>query len=76
MVRAALVVQHVLNELEAGNADRIEAQVVGAAGVAVSNCCYSQILQRGDPLGKDGRDGRVALCVDAANLARTLSTLK
>ena len=29
-----LVVQHVLDELEAGNADRVEAQVIGAAGVA------------------------------------------
>ena len=69
VVRAALVVQRVLDELESRNAYCIEAQVVGAAGVAVGDGGYAQVLERRDPLRKDGRDGRVALGVDAANLA-------
>jgi hypothetical protein len=43
--------------------------VIGAAGVSVGNGGHAQVLQRSNPLRKDGRDGRVALSVDAAYLA-------
>ena len=69
---AALVVEIVLDELETGNADRIEAQVIGAAGVAHRDGGDAEVLQRRDPLRKDGRDRRVALEIDAANLARAV----
>jgi len=50
----------------------IKAEVVGASGGAVSNGGYAQVFERRNPLGEDGRDGRVALCVDAAHFARAI----
>jgi hypothetical protein len=32
----------------------------------------AEVLERGDPLGKDGRDGCVALGIDAADFASTV----
>ena len=72
MVRAALIVQHVLDELEAGDADRVEAQVIGAASVAIRDRGYAQVFEWGNPLRKNRRNGRVALRIDAADLARAV----
>src|SRR6185437_147056 len=47
----------------------IEAEVVGAAGVAVADGGDAEVFERSDPLGKDGADGEVLLGVDAADLA-------
>src|SRR5581483_7590777 len=64
---AALVVQIVLNELEAWNAYGVEAQVVGSAGVAVGDGGDAEVFEGGDPLGEDRRHHAVALGVDAAD---------
>src|SRR6266568_6889825 len=72
MVSAALIVQHVLNELKAGNADCIEAQVIGAAGVAHGQSRNAEILKRSNPLRKNWRYSRVSLQINAANLASTV----
>jgi len=72
VVSATLVVQHVLDKPGAVDADGIEAEVIRAALVAVGDGGYAQVSQRDDPLGKNGCDGRVALCVYAANLARAV----
>ena len=69
MVGAALVVEHVLNELESGDAHRVKAQVIGAAGVAIGDGGNAEVLQRRNPLRKDRRNGPVSLRVDAANFA-------
>ena len=52
-----------------GKPNRIEGQVIGAAGVAVADRRHAEVLQRRNPLREDGRDRQVLLRVDAANLA-------
>src|SRR4051794_19899762 len=69
MVRPCLVIQVVLNELEAGDAYGVEAEVIGAASVSHGDGGDAEILQGRDPLRKDGRDRGIALSVNAANLA-------
>ena len=69
VVRAGLVVHVVLDELEARDADGVEAEVVSAAGVAVGDGGDAEVFEGGDPLGEDGADGGVALGVDAADFA-------
>ena len=69
---AALIIQIILNELEARNSNRIETQVIGSAGVPHRKCGNAKIFERRDPLRKDGRDGSVALEVDSANLSRAV----
>src|SRR5579885_444792 len=67
VVGAALVIQVVLNELEAVDADGVEGEVVGAAGIAHRKGGYTEVFERSDPLRKDGRNGGVFLQVDAAD---------
>ena len=50
MVSAFAVVQRVLDELEAGNADGVETEMVGAASVAQSDRGYADVLERLHPL--------------------------
>ena len=67
-VRAA-VVQRVLDKLEAGNADGVETEMVGAAGVAQSDRGYADVLERLHPLFEDRADGGILLQVDSANFS-------
>src|SRR5215472_16854743 len=69
-MRARSVIERILNELEAGNPDRVERLVIGAARVSHGNRADSQIREGSDPLLEDGSDGRVLLQVDAANFSR------
>ena len=50
----ALVVQVVLDELEARNAHRVEAKVIGAACIAHRERCHAEVFQGRYPLRKDG----------------------
>src|SRR6266849_6592388 len=50
-----VVVQGVLDELKTGEADGIEGQVIGAAGVADSECIHAEVVERNHPCGEDGR---------------------
>ena len=68
-VRAA-VVERILDELEAGQADRVERQVIGAAGVADGDRRHAEIAKRREPLLEERPHRLVALQVDAADLAR------
>src|ERR1700733_7936190 len=72
MVRAALVVEFVLDELKSGNSDSVKAEVIGPARVAHGQGGHAEILERRDPLRKNGRNGGVALQIDATNLARSV----
>ena len=68
-MRALLVLDFVLDELEAGQADAVERDVVGAAGVALGDGRDAEVLERLDPGCEDRRDGVILLRVDAADLA-------
>src|SRR4051812_14550308 len=67
---ACVVIQVVLDELEARNSHCIEAQVVSTARVAHGNGGNAQVLEGRNPLGEDGRYSGISLGVDSANLAR------
>jgi len=53
MVGPCLIVQRVLNKLEARDANGIKGQVVCAARVSVGYGGYAEISQRSDPLLED-----------------------
>jgi hypothetical protein len=72
VVGAGFVVEWVLDELEAGDADRVEGEMVGAAGVAQGDGGDAEVFQGLDPLGEDGRDEGVLLEIDAADFARSV----
>lgn len=72
VVGARFVVERVLDELEARDADRVEGEVVGAAGVLHADGGDAEVFQRRDPLLEDGADRRVLLQVGAADLARSV----
>ena len=65
-MRARLIVQRILDELEARNADAIERLVIGAAGIAQRQRGHAEVLQRLDPLREDRRDRCIALQIYAA----------
>ena len=69
VVRAGFVVGVVLNELEAGDADGVEGEMVGAAGVLIRDGGDAEVGERGHPLLEDVEDGAVVLRVDAANFS-------
>jgi hypothetical protein len=69
VVGFGFVVERVLDELEAGDADRVEGEMVGAAGVAQGDGGDAEVLEGLDPLGEDGRDEGVLLEIDAADFA-------
>ena len=68
-MRARVVLDRILNELEAGQPDRVERLVIRAAGVADRQRRHAEVVERLHPLLEDRRDGLVALQVDAANRA-------
>ncbi len=72
VVGFGFVVERVLDELEAGDADRVEREMVGAAGIAQGDGGDAEVVEGLDPLGEDGRDEGVLLEIDAANLARSV----
>src|SRR6202047_4372505 len=72
MVGPCLIVQRVLNKLEARDANGIKGQVVCAARVPVSYGCYAQVPERLHPLLEDGIHRGIALGVDAPNFARSV----
>ena len=64
------VVQRVLDELEARQADGVERQVIGAAGIADRHAWSTpRSLERREPRFEDRPHRVVALQVDAADLA-------
>ena len=69
VVGFGFVVERVLDELEAGDADRVEGEMVGAAGVAQGEGGDAEVVEGLDPLGEDGRDEGVLLEIDAADFA-------
>ena len=69
VVGSGFVVERVLDELEAGDADRVEGEMVGAAGIAEGDGGDAEVFEGLDPLGEDGRDEGVLLEVNAADFA-------
>jgi hypothetical protein len=69
VVSAALVVHRVLDELEAGEADGVEGEMIGAAGVAHGDGGDAEVSERPDPLAEDRLLGGVALQIDATDLS-------
>ncbi len=72
MVSPGFVVQGILDELKAGDTHGIKRLVVCPAGVSVGYGGHPEVLQRGDPLLEDAIHRRIALGVDAPNLARSV----
>src|SRR5262249_45594975 len=68
-MRTRAVFDFVLDELKGGQSDRVEREVVGAAGVAAGQRRRPQIAERFKPGAEDRTHRLVALKVDAANLA-------
>src|SRR5450432_471559 len=68
-MRARAVVERILDELKAGNADGVESFVVGSAGVAVGDGGNAEVLQRLHPLREDRGGCGILLEIDAANPA-------
>src|SRR6059058_1334059 len=69
MVSARVVVQRILDKLKTGQADRIEGQVIGAAGVADGERVHAEVVERLHPGGEDGGHHFIALEIDAADFA-------
>src|SRR5579859_6419498 len=69
VMRARLVLDRVLDELESWNAYCIEREVIRSASVAHCERVHSQIFELLHPRLENGLHCRVALHVDAANLA-------
>ena len=69
VVGAGLVVHRVLDELEAGNADGVEGEVIGAAGVAMVMVVTPRSLSGAIHWAKMGPTAAVVLRVDAADFA-------
>ena len=67
VVGARSVIETILNELKAGNADRVERLVVCAAGVAHGDGGHAKIPERLHPLGEDRSDRGVLLQINTAN---------
>lgn len=72
VVSTSFIIEIVLDELESGDADGVEAEVIGAAGVAHGDRADAEILKRSDPLREDRRNGGIALQVDSADFSGTV----
>src|SRR5690606_37925382 len=72
VVQAAAVIRRVLDELEAGNADGLHVDVVGAARVTQGDGVGPEAVEGLEPFLEHGGGGHVALGVDAANAARAV----
>src|SRR4051812_36751804 len=68
MMRARVVIERVLDELESGQADLVEWEVIGAAGVGERDGLCAKIVERREPLFEDRRGCGVPLAIDAADL--------
>ena len=69
VVGPGVVLDLILDELEAGQADAVERLVVGAAGVGDGQRGGAHLAEGLEPLAEDRADGLVPLEVDAADLA-------
>src|SRR5450755_576475 len=76
VMRACAVVEWILDELKAGNADSVESFVIGSAGVAIGDGGNAEVLQRFHPLREDRSDCGVLLEIDAANSAAAVVHVK
>src|SRR5271165_2682918 len=72
MMCARGIVERVLDELKAGEADGVESFVIGAASVAERKSRDAEIFEGSHPLLENGSDGGVALEVDAANFSSAI----
>src|ERR1041385_1480341 len=72
MVRARVVFNLVLDELEARQSDCVERKVISATGVGKSQRLGPQIAKRCQPLTEQAGNLIVALQVHAADLARAV----
>src|SRR5271165_7611646 len=72
MMCARFVFDRILNELKSRNADCVEGQMIGAAGVAHGERGHAEILEGFHPGFEDGRDGFVLLKINTANLTRAV----
>jgi hypothetical protein len=68
VVSPGLVVQRVLDELETGDVDGVEAQVVGRPGIVQGDGRSAEILERHEPLPEDIGGLVVALGEDTSDL--------
>src|SRR5581483_5806035 len=68
-MRARLILDRILNELESGNADSIEGKVIGAASIAHRERVHAQIFERLHPCFEDRLHRGISLHVDTANLS-------
>lgn len=68
----AEVVQTVLDELEAGQADPVKRDMVGAAGIGQNHVSGAQIVEGFEPVAEDGRCGVVFLGVNATDATGTI----
>src|ERR1700748_710351 len=71
-MRAAFVIEIILNELEAWNSNGVKTQVIGSTGVPHGYRGNAEVFEGSHPLRKDWGNGCVALQVDSANLARAV----
>src|SRR6266550_5004301 len=72
MVRAAAVVERVLNELEAGQTDVVERNVVRAAGVGRRERLGAEVAERLQPFPEIGTHRFIALHVNAPDFASAI----
>ena len=72
VVGARLVVQRILNELEAWQPECVERHVIGAAGVQRRQCRRPEVVERLQPRFEDRTHGFVALKIHAADPARAV----
>src|SRR5579864_7963866 len=68
-MRASFILDGILNELESGNADGVEGEVVSAAGVAHGERGHAEIFEGTHPGLEDGVNSFVFLQIDAANFS-------
>lgn len=68
MVRPGVVLDGILDELESGQADRVEGEVVRSTRILRGQRRRSQIVERGQPGPEDRADGVIPLEVDPADL--------
>ena len=70
VVRARRIIERVLNELEPLQPDRLQKDVIGAAGFLKHHAGCPHCRKRREPIAENGHHGGVILGVDAAHLAR------
>src|SRR5215469_13838661 len=66
---ASLIIARILNELEPGQSDLVERDVIGGSRIAQRDGRESQIADRGNPLLKDRSNGRIPFSKNAEKLA-------